>query len=161
MLEHKLPDTLISRSITIAAAAGDVVLLVDDEAGIRRLVRTILEANGYVVIDACNGLEGLALCQTHAGRIDLLLSDIRMPELGGRELVQGALKLRPGLRILFMSGYNEVVDENAIAKGNGFLQKPFTPSALVQKARATMAWPEELAPLQSFAAGRGRRINGA
>jgi CheY-like chemotaxis protein len=161
MLEHKLPDTLISRSITIAAAAGDVVLLVDDEAGIRRLVRTILEAYGYVVIDACNGLEGLALCQTHAGRIDLLLSDIRMPELDGRELAQGALKLRPGLRILLMSGYDEVVEENGISRGNGFLQKPFTPWALVQKVRATMAWPEDLAAPQSFAAGRGRRVNGA
>jgi two-component system cell cycle sensor histidine kinase/response regulator CckA len=143
MQEHEPPEIMTSRSIPVVAGAGDVVLLVDDEDQIRKLVRTILEANGCVVIDACNGLEGLALCRRHAGRIDLLLSDIVMPELGGRELAEVALKLRPGLRILFMSGYSEeVVEGNGTSSGDGILHKPFTPSALVQKVRETMAWHE-------------------
>jgi CheY-like chemotaxis protein len=154
MQEHELPEILTSRSIPVGA--GDVVLLADDEAGIRTLVRTILEANGYIVIEARNGLEGLAVCRTYAGRIDLLLSDVVMPELGGRELAQGALKLRPGLRILFMSGYNvDIFDGNEVSSGNGFLQKPFTPSALVQKVRAIMAWPEE--PGRPWVLSAGKR----
>ena len=137
MQEHELPEILTSRSIPVGA--GDVVLLADDEAGIRTLVRTILEANGYIVIEARNGLEGLAVCRTYAGRIDLLLSDVVMPELGGRELADGVLRLRPGMRVMFMSGYAEKVplkDEDS--HGSAFLQKPFTPFALVSKVRETL-----------------------
>jgi two-component system cell cycle sensor histidine kinase/response regulator CckA len=96
----------------------DVVLLVDDEAVIRKLARTVLEGRGYVVLDACDGLEGLELCKAHAGQIDLLLSDVLMPGLGGRELAAGALKMRPGLKILFMSGHNEdIIVEDGIRRG--------------------------------------------
>jgi len=153
MQEHEPPEILTSRSRPVAAGAGGVVLLVDDEVQIRKLVRTILEANGCVVIDACNGLEGLALCQRYPGRIDLLLSDIVMPELGGRELAEVALKLRPGLRILFMSGYSEeMVEGSGTSSGDGFLHKPFTPSALVQKVRETIAKHERRAA-PGFVAG--------
>jgi two-component system cell cycle sensor histidine kinase/response regulator CckA len=125
------------------ASAGDVILLAEDDDGIRRLVRIVLEGKGYVVLDACNGVEGLALCKTHVGQIDLLLSDVIMPVLGGRELADGALRMRPGLKILFMSGFSEdTVVEDGIARGNGFLQKPFTSQALSQKVRATIDAPQ-------------------
>jgi CheY-like chemotaxis protein len=124
------------------AYSATVVLLVDDEDAIRRLVRLILETKGYVVLDARNGAEGLALCESHAGQIDLLLSDVVMPKMGGRELAEGALKIRPDMKILFMSGHNEdIVVEEGIRRGNGFLQKPFTSLALTQKVRATIDLP--------------------
>jgi len=117
----------------------EVVLLVEDEDSVRKLARMILEGSGYVVLDASNGREGLALCETHQGRIDLLVSDVVMPELGGRELAEGALKLRPGLKVMFMSGHTQdVVLKEGIANGTAFLQKPFTPAALAKKVRETL-----------------------
>ena len=122
-----------------APGGSEVILLVEDEAPIRALVRTILEIKGYVVCEACNGREGLDLCGTHQGPIHMLLSDVNMPELSGYELADGARKLRPGMRVMFMSGYAEKVplkDEDS--HGSAFLQKPFTPFALVSKVRETL-----------------------
>ena len=79
-----------------APRGSEVILLVEDEETVRKLATKILETSGYVVLEARNGREGLALCEAHQGPIDLLLSDVVMPELGGRELAEGALKLRPG-----------------------------------------------------------------
>ncbi len=76
-----------------------------------------------------NGREGLALCEAHQGPIDLLVSDVVMPELGGRELAERALKLRPGMKVMFMSGHTQdVILKEGIEKGTAFLQKPFTPA---------------------------------
>jgi DNA-binding NtrC family response regulator len=125
---------------------GEVVLLVDDEDSIRRLVRIILESRGYVVLDACNGLEGLAVCRAHTGPIHLLLSDLTMPKLGGRDLAVGALQLRPALKVLFMSGCSEdVVPDRLVEAGVAFLQKPFTAQALEQKVRDTLDYRTEAA----------------
>ena len=74
---------------------SEVILLVEDEEMVRVLTRQILTACGYMVIEASNGREGLDLCKTHEGPIDLLVCDVVMPELNGRELAEGALKLRP------------------------------------------------------------------
>jgi len=92
-----------------------------------------------VVLDARNGREGLALCEAHQGPIDLLVTDVVMPELSGRELAEGALKLRPGLKVMFISGHTQdVVLKEGVAKGTPFLQKPFTPAGLAQKVRETL-----------------------
>jgi len=118
---------------------GAVVLLVDDEPAIRRLVRMILEESGYVVLDAANGLEGLAVCRAHPGHIDVLLSDLVMPELGGHELAARALELRPALKVLFMSGYTpEGAVDQPFRNDDAFLQKPFSSIALRQKIRGTL-----------------------
>ncbi|MGD1072035.1 MAG: response regulator [Bryobacteraceae bacterium] len=122
-----------------APGGSEVILLVEDEDAIRVLVRKILETKGYAVCEARNGREGLALCGAHEGPIDLLLSDVVMPELGGRELADGALRMRPGMRIMFMSGYNEdSVLQERVRNGIAFLQKPFTPSALALKVREAL-----------------------
>jgi CheY-like chemotaxis protein len=116
-----------------------VVLVVEDEEMVRRLTRTILEASGYVVLEAGDGLEGLSVCQSHDGAIDLLLSDVMMPGLGGRELAARAALLRPGLRVLFMSGHTEdVILKEGIQKGMPFLQKPFRPADLAHKVREVL-----------------------
>jgi CheY-like chemotaxis protein len=119
-----------------------VVLPVDDEAAIRRMLRMILEANGYVVLDAADGLEGLALCRNHPGPIDVLLSDINMPRLGGHELAAGARELRPELRVLLMSAQSEeAVFERPAVSGAAFLRKPFSSAALERTLRAALVCP--------------------
>jgi signal transduction histidine kinase/ActR/RegA family two-component response regulator len=115
---------------------GPTILLVDDEDSIRGLVRRILEAEGYVILEARNGREALALCEDRRGPIDLLLTDVLMPELGGRELASGALKLRPEMGVLFMSGYApEMILDQGAGNGASFLQKPYTPTELKRKVR--------------------------
>jgi chemotaxis response regulator CheB len=116
--------------------SSEVILLVEDEDMVRNLARRILEASGYVVLEARNGLEGLSLCEAHQGPIDLLFSDVVMPELGGRDLAERASTIRPGMKVLFMSGQTEeVILKDGITKGVPFLQKPFTPVELAYKVR--------------------------
>jgi CheY-like chemotaxis protein len=122
-----------------APKGSGVILLVEDEDAVRKLARLVLEASGYTVLESPNGREGLALCEAHEGPIDLLVTDVVMPELGGRELAEGALKLRPGMKVMFMSGHTQdVVLKEGVQKGTAFLQKPFTPSGLAQKVRETL-----------------------
>jgi hypothetical protein len=114
-------------------------LVVNDEDIVRTIARTILEKSGYVVHEACNGREGLTFCETHQGSLDLLLSDVVMPVLGGRELAESALKLRPALKVMLMSGHTPgVVFKEGEQNGFAFLQKPFTPVGLAQKVRETL-----------------------
>ena len=116
-----------------------VILLVEDEDAVRKLARLILEASGYRVLESRNGREGLAVCEAHEGPIDLLVTDVVMPELGGRELAEGALKLRPAMKVMFMSGHTQdVVLKEGVQRGTAFLQKPFTPASLAQKVRDTL-----------------------
>ena len=118
---------------------SEVILLVEDEDMVRNLVRTILKDSGYKVLEARNGQEGLALCETEKGPIHLMVTDVVMPELGGRELAEAVLKLRPGMKVLFMSGHTEdVVLKEGVQKGAAFLRKPFTTVELAQKVRDTL-----------------------
>lgn len=82
------------------------------------------------------------MCEAHPGPIDLLVTDVVMPELSGRELAERALKLRPGMKVMFMSGHTQdVVLKEGVQKGTAFLQKPFTPIGLAQKVRETLDSP--------------------
>jgi two-component system CheB/CheR fusion protein len=128
-----------SAGTAVAPSGTESVLLVEDEDTVRALVRTILEGRGYTVAEARNGREGLKLCQTHPGKFDLLLTDVVMPELGGRELAEAALKLRPGLKVVFMSGHTQdVILREGVQQGTAFLHKPFTPMQLAEKVRETL-----------------------
>ena len=124
----------------ITAPSGtETILLVEDEETVRVLVGRILKARGYTVLEARNGRDGLKLCETHPGKIDLLLTDVVMPVLGGRELAEAALKLRPGLKVMFMSGHTQdVMLKEGVQHGAAFLHKPFTPLQLAQKVRETL-----------------------
>jgi two-component system CheB/CheR fusion protein len=128
-----------ARGLTKAPKGSEVVLVVEDEDAVRKLAGMVLEASGYVVLDARNGREGLALCQAHPGPIDLLVTDVVMPELGGRELAQGALKLRPGMKVVYLSGHTQdVVLREGVERGTAFLRKPFSPVELTQKVREAL-----------------------
>jgi two-component system cell cycle sensor histidine kinase/response regulator CckA len=117
-----------------------IVLVVEDEDSLRKMVRMILESAGFTVLDASNGREGLDVCKAHPGPIDLLLSDVVMPELGGRDLAERAMRLRPGLKVVFMSGYHE--DDflmDTIRRGATFLRKPFSSMDLTRTVSASLA----------------------
>lgn len=114
----------------------ETILLVEDEELVRNLSREILTSCGYQVIVASNGAEALALCGP-AADIDLLMTDVVMPTMGGRELAERLLLLRPDLRILFTSGYTDdaVVRHGVIGSNTNFIHKPFTVDALTVKIR--------------------------
>ncbi len=115
----------------------ETILLVEDEEPIRRLGRLVLSGCGYHVLEARNGREALDACERHAGAIQLVVTDVVMPEMGGRELVERLLRLRPELRVLYVSGYTEdaVLKRGVQMSGTPFLQKPFTPLELAHRVR--------------------------
>jgi signal transduction histidine kinase len=121
-----------------AAIGGtETILVAEDEQMLRDLAREVLRRHGYEVIEAANGKAALSASEQHIGQIDLLLTDIVMPEMNGRDLAAEILRLRPHLRILFMSGYSEYGDDDRKLPGEktDFVQKPFTPEILVRKIR--------------------------
>ena len=129
----------------IPAKHQETILLVEDEEALRRMARTILTQNGYRVLEASNGLEGVSIAKDHQGPIHLLLTDLVMPKLSGMEMVKQLTDLESGMRVLFMSGYSE---EMILNWGGGwsstdFLQKPFTLGALTQKVREVLDRPAE------------------
>jgi CheY-like chemotaxis protein len=111
------------------------LLLVEDEPALRSLVVTMLEEQGYLVLQAGNGLDAIAVAERHLGQIDLLLTDVVMPRLSGPELAQQLSVLRPGLEVLFMSGYNDsrLVNRGVAKSNTNLLVKPFTPDQLVRR----------------------------
>ena len=119
---------------------SETVLLVEDEESVRTLSRTILESYGYSVLEAGSGLEALEMVRERGGSIDLLLTDVVMPSMGGADLVTRLQVLRPGIRVLYMSGYTDdtVVRHAHLKQGRVFLQKPFTPETLVRKVREAL-----------------------
>jgi CheY-like chemotaxis protein len=140
--EGNSDGTPVATRLATAPRGTEVILLVEDEDMVRVLARRVLVASGYVVHEARNGREGLSFSEAHPGPIDLLLSDVVMPEVGGRELADGVLGLRPGVKVLFMSGHTEdVILKEGVQHGTPFLQKPFTPAALAQKVRETLDAP--------------------
>jgi signal transduction histidine kinase/ActR/RegA family two-component response regulator len=116
---------------------AETVLLVEDEDGLRQLLKTVLEGAGYRVLEAGNGRQALDLSRAHEGPIDILVSDVVMPGMGGRELVERITPLRPEARVLLISGYTQTAGfEHTIARaGAAFLQKPFTPDVFLTRVR--------------------------
>ncbi|MGC2234569.1 MAG: PAS domain S-box protein [Pyrinomonadaceae bacterium] len=111
------------------------ILLVEDEEIVRNLSRQILETCGYTVIEASNGAEALAFCEQPDSEIDLVVTDVVMPKMSGRQLAERLAVLRPGIKVLYMSGYTDdaIVRQGIIETGSNFIQKPFTFNALAGK----------------------------
>ena len=116
---------------------SETILLVEDEEIVRNLCRQILEACGYKVIEAANGDEALSICRKPDSKIDLLLTDVVMPKMSGRQLVEQLAVLRPEITVLYMSGYTDdaIVRQGAVELGANFIQKPFTFNALAERVR--------------------------
>jgi CheY-like chemotaxis protein len=118
----------------------ETILVVDDEPGIRGLMRKILRRERYMVLEAGNAEEALAVALSHAGPIDLLLTDVMMPGLTGPELARRMCAAAPNLKVLYISGYaaEETLQAGQMPPGFAFLPKPFTLGALVSKVRETL-----------------------
>jgi two-component system, cell cycle sensor histidine kinase and response regulator CckA len=130
--------------VALAAAGGsETVLLVEDEDSVRQLVRETLESRGYRVLEAANGNAALALAANHADPIHLVITDVVMPGLNGHELVQQLHPARPGLKVLYLSGYAQDAFPTtaAVDSQKTFLQKPFTLQSLARKVREILGPP--------------------
>jgi CheY-like chemotaxis protein len=124
-----------------AAAPADLrgtetILLVEDEEGLRKYVTGVLEGRGYKVLTSTNGREALDVARVYEGTIHLLLTDVVMPEMGGIDLVEGFVSLRPGIPILHMSGYTDRLWKTDTTPN--FIQKPFTPTAILTHVRTLL-----------------------
>ena len=124
----------------VPASAGETILLVEDEESVRRLARRVLEAQGYTVLEAINGADALRIAGDYAGVIDLLLSDVVMPEVGGRLLAERLTAARPETEVMFMSGYtdDDILRRGLLERGQRLIQKPFTATALVHDVRTLL-----------------------
>ncbi|MEA2063202.1 MAG: response regulator, partial [Gemmatimonadota bacterium] len=118
----------------------ETVLVVEDDADVRKLACTILSAHGYNIIEACDGKEAMSIARRHKSFIHLLFTDVIMPEMKGRELYERLSKKRPDMKVLYMSGYtdNVIAHHGILDPETQFLQKPFSLNGLLQKVRETL-----------------------
>jgi two-component system cell cycle sensor histidine kinase/response regulator CckA len=124
----------------VPGGGSETVLLVEDEESVRQLVRDTLEARGYKVLEADDGEAGLQTAKEFAGTIDVIITDVVMPGMSGRELAQRVTEARPETKVLYLSGYTEeaIAHEGALDPGTAFLQKPFTLQLLSRKVREVL-----------------------
>ncbi len=120
-----------------AASGSETIMVVEDDDAVRRLVRDTLEKHGYRLLVAASGPEALSIAERFDRPIDLLITDVVMPQMSGRQLAERLKAVRPDTQILFISGYTEsaIVQTGAQGDENSFLQKPFTPSTLSRTVR--------------------------
>jgi len=120
--------------------AAETVLVIEDEPAVRSLVRGVLQSRGYTVLQAGRGEEALAVSEQHQGPIHLLLTDVIMPGMSGRELAKRLGSKRPEMKVVYMSGYTDdaIVRHGLLEQGTAFIQKPFTPSSLARKVREVL-----------------------
>ena len=131
-----------------AHGGSETIVLVEDEEGLRSLIREVLEDAGYRVVEAQDPEGGLAAVRAEPRGIDLLMTDVILPQMRGNELADRVREISPGARVLFMSGYtDEAIGQHAVlAPGSHFLQKPFSLTALLAKVRAVLEGPLETPP---------------
>ncbi|HEX7669145.1 MAG TPA: PAS domain S-box protein, partial [Polyangiaceae bacterium] len=141
------PVSMRSRSGAHLAAppnGTETILMVEDDGGVRRLGCRVLASLGYTVLCAESGRQALDLARDHKGKIDLVLTDVVMPEMSGREVARRLTEAGQVARVLFMSGYTDdtILQHGVLETGVAFLQKPFTPSALGRKVREVLDTPK-------------------
>lgn len=122
------------------ARGTERILLVDDEASVRSVVRLMLERLGYRVLEAANGAEALGIIETSLDRIDLVLTDVVMPELHGGDLGEALTAREPWRRVLYMSGYtsDDIMRRGLAQPGMALLRKPFSPDGLARAVREVL-----------------------
>ncbi|MGH7207797.1 MAG: ATP-binding protein, partial [Nitrospiraceae bacterium] len=140
----RVEDDLEARDAGPAPAetlqGSETILLAEDEDMVRTLARRILTSHGYTVLEARDGTECLRICEAHKGTIHLLMTDVVMPGLSGREVAKRVAPLRPDMKVLYLSGYADsaVVHHGLLDAGSAFLQKPFSSGTLAHKVREVL-----------------------
>jgi two-component system cell cycle sensor histidine kinase/response regulator CckA len=140
MTEEKLQTTRESAAAQEPSTGAETILLVEDEARVRKLILGVLRGRGYTVVEATRGEEAIRLCKEHKGAIDLAVVDVVMPEMSGPDLVRQLLPLCRDMRLLYISGYTDeaIVHHGIQESGAAFLQKPFLPDVLARKVREVL-----------------------
>lgn len=126
--------------LPVPARYGETVLLAEDEPAVRKVIREMLSNQGYTVLEARHGHEAIGLAEQHAGPIHVLLADVVMPQMGGRELADRLAPQRPEMKVIFMSAHAEdaIVRHGALEPGIALIRKPFTPAALTRTMREVL-----------------------
>jgi CheY-like chemotaxis protein len=141
--EEEVDESGPGRSGFKAQQGTETLLLVEDEDAVRALVRNVLREKGYRILEASRGEEALELAEQYGEPIDLLLTDVVMPQMNGRELARRLANLLPQIKVLYISGYadNALWYQGGLDSGGAFLQKPFSPEALARKVREVLGGP--------------------
>jgi len=134
------PEPAAQAATPSALTGAETILVVEDEARVRKLMVDVLEGRGYTVLEATRGQEAVRIAKRHKGEIHLALVDVVMPEMSGPDLIREILPKRQNMRVLFISGYTEeaIVHHGIPDSGIAFLQKPFLPNGLAQKVREVL-----------------------
>jgi DNA-binding NtrC family response regulator len=124
----------------VALRGSETILLVEDERQVRALLVEVLQESGYRVLEAPDADVAFRVCEQHTGPIHLLLTDVVLPRMSGRQLAEQLIAMRPGMSLLYMSGYmdDSVIPDGVLDSGIAFLQKPITLNALLTKVRQVL-----------------------
>ncbi|MDE3019483.1 MAG: CHASE3 domain-containing protein, partial [Nitrospirota bacterium] len=135
-----VPDRVEAASIEHSHFGTEAILLVEDEAAVRSLIRSVLAERGYLVLEAASPEEALTIGASYRSQIHLLVTDVVMPGGSGKHVAEQLTRQRPDLKVLYMSGYTDstIVHHGVLDSGLAFLQKPFTPDALTRKVRKVL-----------------------
>ncbi len=139
--QYPLPDK--KKNVESHLGGTESILVVEDEEAVRKLVCDVLSRSGYKIVSASNGEDALLLVEKHNGPLDLVLTDMVMPKMGGRDLVQRLTEIRPGIKSVYMSGYTTetVVSNGTLEAETNYLQKPFSPEDVLQIVRKALDTP--------------------
>jgi signal transduction histidine kinase len=138
---QKVEPPVVERPpVLVPLTGGETILLVEDEARVRKLIKDVLSGRGYTVLEATRGEEAVRLCKAHCGTIDLAVVDVVMPEMNGPDLIRQITPICPRIRVLYISGYTDeaIVHHGIPESGASFLQKPFVPDQLARKVREVL-----------------------
>jgi PAS domain S-box-containing protein len=139
-VEQEIQGTTGTADTIDPVRGRETILLIEDEPAVRGLVHETLRLHGYTVLAARHGIEALLASAKYVGPIHLILTDVVMPQMSGPEVAEKILTVRPGVKVLYMSGYPDhpVFDQGSVRRETGFLPKPFSPHVLVQKVREVL-----------------------
>jgi two-component system cell cycle sensor histidine kinase/response regulator CckA len=128
----------------VPSQGQETILVVEDQETVLKLVRDILEQQGYSVLHASRPLDAIAICDRYDGPINLMITDLIMPQMSGRQLAEQIAPLRPDMRVLYMSGYtdNIMISQGVLGSGAAFIQKPFQMWTLMFKIREVLGSPK-------------------